>query len=236
MSLRAVAKRLASLYDRRDLRAYVRWKVTGDPVYAAVVQRLCDRDRPLIDLGCGVGILPFFLREHGFRAPIIGIDFDQRKIDLARRAARRYRDVDFIAADARSELPADHDVVMLDLLHYLDDATQQQILANVARSANYVLLRQGLRDDSWRYRMTAAVDAIGRAIRWMKADALNYPTRERITSAFDGFASEVVPLWGRSPYNNYLFEFWTAAASPPLSDSGSRSCRHPPGGGDASAI
>jgi hypothetical protein len=121
--------------------------------------------------------------------------------------------MDFITADARQELPADHDVVMLDLLHYLDTPTQQQILANVARVAQWVIIRQGVRDTSWRYRMTAAVDALGRAIRWMKADALNYPAREEITAAFAGFTSEVVPLWGRTPYNNYLFVFRRAAAS-----------------------
>lgn len=212
------ARRLASLYDRRDVQSYVRWKVKGDPAYAAILHRLRDDDAPLIDLGCGVGILPFFLREHGFRAPIIGVDFDARKIDIARRAATRYRDVDFIVADARQELPRDHNVVMLDLLHYLDGATQQQILANVARVANLVILRQGVRDSSWRYRMTAAVDAFARTIRWMRAETLHYPTRDDVAGAFGGFTSEIVPLWGRTPYNNYLFVF-RRSASPGMTNA-----------------
>lgn len=205
--------RIASLYDRRDVRSYVRWKVRGDPAYAAVLAHLRDRDEPLIDLGCGIGILPFFLREHGFRAPIIGVDFDKRKIEIAQRAATRYRGIDFIVADARQELPEHHNVVMLDLLHYLDRDTQQQVLANVARVANLAILRQGVRDSSWRYRMTAAVDAFARAIHWMRAETLNYPAREDITAAFKGFTSEVTPLWGRLPYNNYLFVFRRAASS-----------------------
>jgi SAM-dependent methyltransferase len=209
----AVARRLASLYDRRDLRSYVRWKVNGDPAYAAILQHLRDRDEPLIDLGCGVGILPFFLREHGFRAPIIGIDFDPRKIDIAQRAATRYRDIDFIVADACRELPDHHNVVMLDLLHYLDSDTQRQVLANVARVANLVILRQGIRDTSWRYRMQSTVDAFARTIRWMRAETLNYPTREDVTAVFAGFTSEITPLWGLFPYNNYLFVFRRAASS-----------------------
>jgi len=208
-----VARRLSSLYDRRAVRTYVRVKMRFDPLYGAVLQQLRDHDEPLIDLGCGIGVLPFFLREHGFRAPIIGVDFDGRKIDIAQKAARRYCDIDFITGDARHSLPEDHNVIMLDLLQYLDTETQQQLLSNVARIARVVIIRQGLRDTSWRYRMTAAVDVIGRAVRWMKADTLNYPTREQIVSAFDGFAATVAPSWGRLPYNNYLFVFRKAASS-----------------------
>jgi SAM-dependent methyltransferase len=206
-----VARRLASLYDRRDLRTYVRWKLAADRVYSAVLEQL--PDEPLVDIGCGVGLLPFFLREHGFRAPITGIDFDARKIDIARRAAAKYRDVEFIAGDARRELPPHPNVVMLDILQYLDDSAQQQLLADVARNARFVVIRQGIRDQSWRYRTTAFVDAIGRGVRWMKADSLNYPTRERIINAFDGFACDVTPLWGRTPYNNYLFVCRRASSS-----------------------
>ncbi|HUP61149.1 MAG TPA: class I SAM-dependent methyltransferase [Thermoanaerobaculia bacterium] len=212
MSRSEVARRLASLYDRRSLRHYVRSKVASDPVYEAVLQLLRDRDTPLIDLGCGAGILAFYLREHGYRAPVLGIDFDPRKIEVARKAARNYRDIDFVTGDARHELPANHDVVLLDLLHYLDAASQQQILRNVARSAKLVIIRQGIRDDSWRYRFTAIMDAIGRGIRWMRAENLHYPTREAITGAFAGFDAQVSPLWGRTPFNSYLFVFRRASS------------------------
>lgn len=221
MSRAAVAKRLASLYDRPALRAYVRWKVRADPAYDAVLRQLRGHDEPLIDLGCGVGLLPFYLREHGVQASIIGIDFDQRKVDVARRAATRYRDVDFIAGDARSSLPEGRSVVMLDLLHYLDAESRAQILANVARAVppgGIVVIRQGVRDGSWRYRLTSAVDGLGRAIRWMKAEHLKYPTREEITAAFAGFAAEITPLWGRTPYNNYLFVF-RRAESPGITNA-----------------
>lgn len=212
MSRTEVARRLASLYDRRSLSHYVRWKVAGDPGYDAVAAELRDREQPLIDLGCGVGLLPFYLREVGFRAPIIGIDFDERKIELARRAAQRYRGIDFMTADARDELPRHHDVVLLDLLHYFDDASQQRILANVARVADVAVIRQGIRDGSWRHRMTATMDAIGRGIRWMRAESLNYPTRDSIVAAFDGFEARVVPAWGRTPFNSYLFVFRRASS------------------------
>jgi len=212
---REIAERLASLYDRRSLQGYVRWKVRTDPAYSAVRRVLRGRSRPVVDLGCGVGLLPFYLREHGHAAPMTGIDFDQRKIDVARNAARRYDDIEFIAGDARDALPADHDIVIVDILHYFDSASQQTILANAARAAGddgLIVIRQGIRDSSWRYRLTAFVDGLARVFKWMKAEQLNLPTRAEVEAPFTDFVAEVRPLWGRMPYNSYLFVFRRPAA------------------------
>ena len=206
----AVSNRIAALYVRRALQGYVRWKVRTDPAYSAALEALRGRDLPLVDLGCGVGLLAFYLREHGYTAPVIGVDFDQRKIDLARVAAKGYREVDFIAGDARDPLPDGHNVVILDILHYFDAASQQKILTQAAAAVppgGAVIIRQPIRDDSWRYRLTAGVDALARTFRWMKAESLNYPTREEVTGPFAGFASDIRPLWGRMPYNTYFFVF-----------------------------
>lgn len=207
---RALSNRLAALYGRRALQGYVRWKIRTDPAYSATLDALRGRDLPLVDVGCGVGVLAFYLREYGYTAPMIGIDFDQRKIDVARAAAKSYRDVEFIAGDARDPLPDGHNVVLLDILHYFDSASQQKILTNAARvvpPGGAVILRQPIRDESWRYRLTARVDALARTFRWMKAESLNYPTREDVMAPFEGFASEIRPLWGRMPYNTYFFVF-----------------------------
>jgi SAM-dependent methyltransferase len=205
-----VAERLASLYARRPLQGYVRWKVRSDPVYRAALDVLRDRTTPLLDLGCGVGLLPFFLREHGYAAPVVGIDFDERKLELARIAARAYRDVEFISGDARAPLPRNRDVVLLDILHYFDSDSRQQILKNVADAVaphGVVVIRQVIHDGSWRARFTRFVDRAAHIFRWMKAERVELPTREELVRAFDGFDADVRPLWGRMPYNNYLFVF-----------------------------
>jgi len=210
VSNREVAERIARLYDRRALQGYARWKLRLDRAYGAALQHLRGRNRPLIDLGCGIGLLPLYLREHGVTAPVIGIDFDERKVDAARRAARSYRDVEFIVADAGAPLPEGYDVVLLDLLHYFDRESRQQILKNARDAAGrggLVLIRQAVHDTSWRARLTAFVDRAARVVRWMRAKRLDLPTREEITGAFDGFEIEVTPLWGSTPYNTYLFVF-----------------------------
>jgi 2-polyprenyl-3-methyl-5-hydroxy-6-metoxy-1,4-benzoquinol methylase len=210
-----IAARLASLYQHRGLQSYARWKVRFDPVYEAVAEQLRDRHEPLVDVGCGIGLLAFYLRESGFTAPIVGLDFDARKIDAARVAAKRYRDVDFIQSDARAPLPEQHNVTLLDVLQYFDDAGQQQILEHAARAVppgGVVVIRQGIRDGSWRDRFTRMADAFTRLLRWMQMEQLNFPSHAKVSSAFAGFEKEARPLWGRTPYNNYLFVFRKAAS------------------------
>ncbi len=216
MTRKELAARVASLYEQRSLQHYVRWKVRLDPAYAAVLETLRGHSRPLIDLGCGIGALAFFLREGGCDVPIIGVDFDQRKIDVALRAAQRYRGIDFVTGDARHELPGGYNVVMLDILQYFDRVSQEQVLRNVVRAVppdGIVIIRQAIHEQTWRQRVTSSVDAIGRWSRWTRGETLTFPARETITGAFAGFASEIRPLRGMGLYNNYLFVFRRAPSS-----------------------
>ncbi len=205
-----VARRVAALYPSRFLRSYVRWKVSADPVYDAVFERLRGTSERLIDIGCGVGVLPAYLRARGFDAPVAGVDHDRRKVEVARRCG--VRDATFNADDAGAAIDLGGTIVMIDLLHYFDDQAQASLLRRAAAASNLVIIREGLRDRSWRYRLTYAQEVFARAVRWLKAERLNFPTREAITGAFAGFEAEVAPLWGRTPFNNYLFVFRRSSA------------------------
>ncbi|MFP5247268.1 MAG: class I SAM-dependent methyltransferase [Thermoanaerobaculia bacterium] len=197
-------------FPTRSLQEYARWKVRIDPVYAAALEHLRGHHEPVLDVGCGVGLLAFYLREHGYDGPLLGIDYDPKKIAVAQQVAKHYRDIEFRLFDAREPMPAGHNVVLLDTLQYVDTASQNIILANAARAVpqgGVAILRQGIADGSWRHRFTAFVDQAGRAIRWHKGESLIYPTREQLTRAFAGFEMHALPMWGRTPYNNYLFVF-----------------------------
>lgn len=195
---------LAARYPSRFFRYYAASKLRSDPVYEAVDARLRDNGDPLLDLGCGIGILPLFLRERGFTAPIHGIDHDRRKVDAARRAVP---DATFEAGDVRDFKCDGGTIVMLDLLHYFNDADRSSILHRAGATATTVIIRECVRDASWRYRMTVAQERFARASRWMRAEQLHFTTREAIERHFAGFRAEVVPMWGRTPFNNYLFVF-----------------------------
>jgi SAM-dependent methyltransferase len=206
------AARVANLLPSRFLRGYARGKLRSDPVYAAAADHLKGIDGPLFDLGCGVGLFEFYLRELGFTMPVTGIDHDQRKIAAARSIAGRYRDLDFTTGDARDTIPTGSNVVALDILHYFSDATQSQIVESIAGAVpagGIAVIRDAVRDGSVRYRLTAAQETFSRMIRWLKAERLNFPTVDTIAGPFRrrGFAETIVPMWGRTPFNNYLFVF-----------------------------
>src|SRR5262249_35925059 len=156
--------------------------------------------------------LAAYLRARGFEAPIVGIDHDSRKVEIARKL--RIRDTTFELGNVgrASARPDGHTIVMLDLLHYLDDGEQAALLRNAAAQANVVIIRDCVRDGSWRYRATYAQEMFARAVRWLKAARLNFPRRAAIMEPFAGFDAEVAPLWGRTVFNNYLFVFRRASS------------------------
>jgi len=93
---------IAARYPTALLRSYARIKIATDPVYNAVFELLRGSTTPLLDVGCGIGILPFYLRERGFTAAITGVDHDKRKIEIAQGVAKSESNLSFHLADART--------------------------------------------------------------------------------------------------------------------------------------
>lgn len=146
------------------------------------------------------------------------MDFDARKIRRADRVGQRaYRDLTFTTGDVSAAGDFCGHVVIFDVLHYLDAPRQATLLARVAAQippGGCCLIRDTLRDDSWRFRATAFGEFFITAIAWQKAGAVHYPTVEDTCAPFRarGFSCDVRPLWGRTPFNSYLFTFRAPAA------------------------
>ena len=191
--------------------SYVRGKLRWDPVFAAVAPLLVDSPRALLDIGCGFGLLGQYLRERGFRAPYRGLDLDAAKIDEARGAAQSGDlDIEFVAGSAAALPEFSGDVALFDVLHYLSADAQQRVLADVAKRVprgGLLLIRNVLREASWRFRVTVAEEFLARSIGWMRCPAGHFPERDEILSPLRtlGFETEATPLWGRTPFNSYLF-------------------------------
>lgn len=205
------ARSISQLFDRPGYRIYARMKVASDPLYEATFRHLRGTTHPIIDLGCGLGILAFYLRDRGISTPIVGVDTDVEKVHAGQRVASHYRDIHLEVGDARDALRAfSGSVVMLDVLHYLTDADQSAMLADVARAVppgGVAIIRDCLRDSSWRFRATQMEETIARTIGWLKVPRLNFPVIDGIDAAFAGFTRELTPMWGRTPFNNYLLVY-----------------------------
>ena len=204
-------QKIASLFPGRWERHYVAAKLRTDPLYTALEKELRESQMPLLDLGCGLGLLAFFLRAKGVGVPVHGLDYDTRKVTMATAAAETSgtRDVTFSHHDARSGLPEHHgNVSILDILQFFTP-TEQDALLTLAASrvalGGKLVIRSGLRDDSARFKITVLGDLLAKATFWMKAAPTHYPTAadfERILAPFGRV--EISPLWGGTPFNNHL--------------------------------
>jgi hypothetical protein len=98
------------------------------------------------------------------------------------------------------------------VLHYLDDEGQRQALERVATAVapgGVALIRTTLREGGWRFAMTRLEESLIHFCRWIPFDGSNFPTREKVCAPFReaGFAEDVRPMWGWTPFNSYLFTF-----------------------------
>jgi trans-aconitate methyltransferase len=211
-----LARNVSRHYPTIYLRQYAYWKIRTDPAYAATWQYLFrSLAAPLWDLGCGPGVLGFYLRARGFEGEVHGIDVDCDKIAAATSAARNWPGAfNFSAMDLRSATPPDPSqrghVCILDVLLYLDTAAQASLLhlaAACLAPGCLLILRTNLEGKGWRYRISRATDRAAHRIRWMTTVPTHYPTAAFLLRTLEREGLEILhsgPLWGRTPFNAHL--------------------------------
>jgi len=213
--------RVAARFPQRWLRGYVRSKLRRDPIYPAAYELFRSSDAPILDVGCGLGLLAFYLRERDCRQLILGLDLDARKIRRGSGiAAADYRDIDLRFQDVQEPIAAfSGHIVLFDVLHYLPPAQQTSLLSRLAEAVApgaVLVIRECPDDRSVRFWTTVAAERFAQAISWNLNTSFHFPSRERITEAFGerDFEQESRPLWGGLPFNNQLFTFrrrWSEA-------------------------
>ena len=190
---------------------YSRAKLASDPLYPGVCDALRGSDAPLLDLGCGLGLLAHALRADGIELPYRGVDNDAGKIARAQAAAahRALDDAAFDCVDLARGIPAHRgSVAILDVLQFIAPEAQARTLdaavAMLTPGAKLVI-RTGLDDGGGRARVTRAVDVFSRVLGWMNAGPRRYPDADELRARFDraGLRSEFTPLYGRTPFNNW---------------------------------
>lgn len=191
---------------------YARIKLATDPLYTGVGAVLADTQAPLLDLGCGIGLLAHALREQGFSAAYHGVDLDRGKIASARDAARRAHlpAVSFESIDLASAFPAHRgSVALLDIVQFLPPDAQNVLLESAIASLTpgaLLVMRSGLQRHGWRLRFTRSVDRFARLTRWMNVGPQAYPRRDALEQRFasHGLTASFTPLRGRLPFENWL--------------------------------
>lgn len=215
---RATATRIASAFlpvhplgNRWDY-YYTRTKLGSDPLYPGVLQALRGSAAPLLDLGCGLGLLAHALRLDGQTLAYRGVDNDVAKIERARNVAGKsgLADTRFEVVDLAKGPPIHQgSVAILDVLQYLDAAAQQALIDEVIGMLTpgaRLVIRTALGDDSRRGQTTRVTDRLANLIGWMQSRPKCYPDADAMRGqlAEAGLRTTFSPLYGNTPFNNWL--------------------------------
>jgi SAM-dependent methyltransferase len=210
-SFRALAHAAAARYPTRDrtARYFASGKLTRDPAFEYILrEKLIPSEGPIVDLGCGQGVLAALLAAAGEDVSRVrGIDLMPRDIERAKSA---HTGAEFVVGDIRTTPfgPA-RCVVILDVLHYIDFAAQEGVLRRVRESlaqGGVLLLRVGDASGSLRFRITARSTATVMAMRGHRLERLwCRPLAEWIALLEKlGFAVRAQPMSRGTPFANVL--------------------------------
>lgn len=134
------------IYKGPVLEWYMRIKCRIDGYYD-MWDRIIPRNAAVTDVGCGYGQMCIMLGMLSRDRQIVGIDYDETKIEIARRSFLRGDNVGFRCADMRMvDIPASDAILFNDSLHYVDVATQIDILRRAVGSLSQegmIIIRDG---------------------------------------------------------------------------------------------
>lgn len=145
------------IYKGPILEWYTRVKVNLENNYQ-LFHELIPAQANITDIGCGYGMMSNMLHLLSKKREIIGIDYDQEKIHVAQEGYLKTPKVTFKVGDASGyELPPSDVFILSDVLHYLTQEEQEQLLQQCLEKlapAGLLLIRDGDRDIQERHEST----------------------------------------------------------------------------------
>ena len=118
----------------RSWRSYAGWKLRLDPMYALALAQLPE-DVDAVDLGSGMGLLPLLLGARSPGARVRAVEWDVRKVEVARRLLHGLPGMQPEQGDARTaSLGTPGAITLFDVLHYSPPAEQREWLTRCARA------------------------------------------------------------------------------------------------------
>jgi SAM-dependent methyltransferase len=224
---RVLLARAADPYRRAGRFAYhfARGKLRYDPIFRAILELGLLRGQPrILDLGCGQGLLAAWLQaaarcyEYGAwprRWPPPPLPRSIRGIELMERDVVRARhglgpSCEIVQADIRQVPFGSADaVVILDVLHYMPEASQRDVLRRVRAAlpaGGVLLLRVGDADAGLRFRITCWSDRLILLFRGHGLPTLHCRGLGRWRRLLQecGFDSRSEPMSAGTPFANVL--------------------------------
>ncbi len=205
------------LYNYRGpyVENYIAWKLRLDPIYRQIdaLVPLCGT---VLDLGCGYGLMSNILARKSLSRRVVGVDFDEGKIAVARGSvigARVSPSEPNVTIEAHNILswdfpPADC-VLLIDTLHYWSAERQRRVIEKAAaclRSGGRLIVREACAERTVKHGLTAWAEKFGVILRRNRAgDGLVFMGRDFYLNAFEHAGLRREQTACRAPGSNEVF-------------------------------
>lgn len=144
-------------YKGPVLEWYVRIKLMLEKNFDEIISRV-PREGRIYDLGCGYGYLTHMLAMQSFERHVIGLDYDEEKIQVAANTHYNVGNIEFHQADLTKFTPEAADCFIIkDVLHYFPAAEQEALLKRCGEKLNAggtIIIRDGIEDEEQKHGVT----------------------------------------------------------------------------------
>ena len=133
-------------------------------LYARLRWRLCPfeeiekyvpKEGPIIDIGCGYGLLANFLVLKSAKREVTGIDLSLERIKVAQKTTDNRKKIQFKLMDALDlQLEKYNTVVMSDFLHHINFEAQEELLARCYQNlptGSFLIIEEVDNRPLWKY-------------------------------------------------------------------------------------
>ncbi len=115
---------------------YCRVKTAMEGNYK-LFESLMPKKGKVVDVGCGYGFLPYMLHYKSRHREVLGLDYDEEKINVAKNCASKRDNINFEAADVTTyNFPFADGFIISDVLHYLEPQQQVNVIEKLAQKIN----------------------------------------------------------------------------------------------------
>lgn len=166
---------------------YVRVKMKMEKNYAFFDSILPDAGQ-ITDIGCGMGQVDFMLSMYKPERRILGIDYDDEKITVAKNCwlNKCLGGLSFRCEDAsQAELPESDAFIISDMMHYLSAEKQQELIqrcASALKSGGLILVRDSDSENAEGQKITVLSEVFStKILRFNRTEGeLNYISQSRM--------------------------------------------------------
>ena len=182
------SRRLISnyLYKGPVLEWYLRVKLRLEKNYSAYYA-LLPRNGTILDLGCGYGFMCYMLHFRSSEQTIIGVDYDEEKIETASHGYLKSARLQFYQADIlKFHFDTYSGIVLSDVLHYLEPSEQEDLLNRCCSAllpGGMLIIRDGNTDLKERHKGTQLTEFFStKVLKFNKSKhPLNFLSIKRIS-------------------------------------------------------